>query len=100
MFIGMTRTALTRTVCYSSKHNKNNLQEQYDSRRDCRFLLDFFGKKNIYIFSKKSIVLALTSSHSSSSPGVECNQSNVTFFDLIRSHQTHLLMRQKETRKN
>ena len=54
MFIGMTRTALTRTVCYSSKHNKNNPQEQYDSRRDCRFLLDFFGKKK-YIYLVRSL---------------------------------------------
>ena len=30
-------------------------------------------------------MLALTSSHSSSSPGVESNQSNVTCFNLIRS---------------
>ena len=36
-------------------------------------------------------MLTLSSSHSSSSPGVESNQSNVTCFDLIRSHQTRLL---------
>ena len=41
-------------------------------------------------------MLALTSSHSSSSPGVESNQNNVTCFDLIRSHQTRLLVRQQE----
>ena len=45
------------------------------------FLLSYGHSDQIY--SKKSIVLALTSSHSSSSPGVESNQSNVsnTFTD-------------------
>ena len=46
------------------------------------------------------IVLALTSSHSSSSPGAESNQSNVTCFDIIRSHQTSLLVRRQEVREN
>ena len=36
-----------------------------------------------YIYSKKSIMLGLTSSHVSSSPWVESNQSKVTCFDLI-----------------
>ena len=36
-----------------------------------------------YIYSKKSIMLGLTSSHISSSPWVESNQSKVTCFDLI-----------------
>ena len=36
----------------------------------------------------KSIVLALTNSHISLFPGVESNMSNVTCFDLIRSHKT------------
>ena len=52
-------------------------------------------------------MLALTSSHSFSSPGVETNQSNVTFFDLIRSNQTcspllvrrQLLVERKAERK-
>ena len=44
-------------------------------------------------------MLALTSSQSSSSPGVESNQNNVTCFDLIRSHQTRLLVRRQEVRK-
>ena len=35
-------------------------------------------------------MLALTSSHSSSSPGVESNQSSVTCFDLIGSHRTRI----------
>ena len=34
-------------------------------------------------------MLALTSSRSSSSPGVECNLSNVTCFDLIRSYYAY-----------
>ena len=46
-----------------------------------------------------SIELVLTSSHSSLSSGVESNQSNVTCFDLIRSHQTRLLVRRQEVRK-
>ena len=33
-------------------------------------------------------MLTLTSTHISSSPGVESNQSNVTCFDLIRSAHT------------
>ena len=53
-----------------------------------------------YIYCKNSIVLALTSSHSSSSPGVESNHSNVTCFDLVRSHQTRLLVRRQEVREN
>ena len=53
-----------------------------------------------YIYCKNSIVLALTSSHSSSSPGVESNQGNVTCFDLFRSHQTRLLVRRQEVREN
>ena len=31
------------------------------------------------------------------SPGVESNQNNVTCFDLIRSHQTHLLVKTLES---
>ena len=55
----------------------------------------------IYIIIKKFIVLSL-SPHSSSSPGVESNQSNVTCFNLIRSHQTCLLVlvRQQEVRES
>ena len=53
-----------------------------------------------YIYSKKSIVLALTSSHSFSSLGVESNPSNVTCFNLFRSHQTRLLVRRQEVREN
>ena len=44
-------------------------------------------------------MLALTSSHSTSSPGVESNQSNVTYF-YIRSLQTCLLVRRQEVREN
>ena len=44
-------------------------------------------------------MLALTSSHSTSSPGVESNQSNVTCF-YIRSLQTCLLVRRQEVREN
>ena len=35
-----------------------------------------------------------------SSPEVESNQSNVTCFDLIWSHQTRLLVRRLEVREN
>ena len=48
----------------------------------------------------QSIVFALTCSHSSSSPRVESNQSNVTCFDLIRSHETCLLVRRQEVGEN
>ena len=44
----------------------------------------------------KSIVLALTSSHSSSSPGVKSKQSNVTCLDLIQPRlQGALPLKQK-----
>lgn len=58
----------------------------------------YFAFQSIYC--KKSIVLALTSSHSSSSTGIESNQTNVTRFDLVRSHQTQLLVSRKEVREN
>ena len=44
------------------------------------------------IWASKSIMLAVTSSHSSSSPGVESNQSNVICFELIRSRQDTLIL--------
>ena len=44
-------------------------------------------------------MLTLKSSHRSSSPVVESDQSIVTCFDLIRSHQPRLLVRRQEVRK-
>ena len=65
-----------------------------------KFKLFAYGQ-NIYIYVVKvyrACTYALASSHSS--PGVESNQSNVTCFDLIRSHQTRLLVRRQEVREN
>ena len=52
------------------------------------------------IYSKKSSVLAITSYHSSPSPDVESNQTNMTSSDLIRSYQTCLLVWQQEVSEN
>ena len=52
------------------------------------------------IYSEKPIMLEPTSFYSSPSPGVKRNQSNVTCFDLIWSHQTRLLVRRQEVREN
>ena len=43
----------------------------------------FYYEKIENIYSKKSIMLAQTSSRSSPSPGVEINQRIVTCFDLL-----------------
>ena len=63
-----------------------------------RFCLRTFSSLKVTMHTstvRSLFVLALTSSHSSSSPGVESNQKN---FDLIRTHQTHLLVRRHEVR--
>ena len=68
-------------------------------------ILDFFRFKNITIhhrnllniYSKKSIVLALTNSHGSSSTGVVRATEQR---DFIRCHQTRLLVRRQEGRES
>ena len=58
-----------------------------------RFCLRTFSSLKVTMHTsivRSLFVLAQTSSHSSSSPGVESNQKN---FNLIRIHQAHLLVR-------